>query len=224
MRPGPDPLNTEALAPAPKPKKRRKVAKPSYLRVVLELGVVILALALVVAFLPLSSPYFPWVCGTASMVTSGYALFGLSRWKDSAAWWGFVWGGRDEDELAKGLLYTILLFLGALIPVGVVKCLVKTPAVLHPVAYLFWCIIQDYLFFCLILRGLERLLEGNLVGHRHLAILITAGLFGLSHFPLVGFMGITAVIAIFWGYLFFQMRLIWPLTGLHFLLGFLVMS
>lgn len=52
----------------------------------------------------------------------------------------------------------------------------------------------------------------------------TAGLFGLSHFPLTGFMAATALIAVCWGYIFFRTHLLWPVTVLHFLLGLLVLS
>jgi uncharacterized protein len=119
---------------------------------------------------------------------------------------------------------TGLLFLAAIIPTGVVTYVVHWPDILHPAAYLFWCVIQDFLFFSLILRGVERLFAGKVLGHRHLAVVLTAGLFGLSHYPMWGFMAVTALIAVFWGYIFIRTRLLWPVTFLHFLLGLLVMT
>ena len=126
--------------------------------------------------------------------------------------------------MARGLFNTGLLFVGSLIPIAVVKCLVRTPTVLHPAAYLFWCFAQDFLFFSLVMRGVERLSSGSVVGHRHLAVWITALLFGLSHFPMYGFMLATAIIAVFWGYIFLRSRLLWPVTASHFVLGLMVMS
>lgn len=225
MPPGPDPLHSEPLAPLIRPTKRRKRgSKPSFARVTAELVVVLVGLFAVVTFVPLSSRWFPWVCGAACLAVAGYAIHGVYRWAGAAAWWGFTWGGRHADELAKGIWNTGLLFVVSLVPVGLVKCLVNTPTVLHPIPYLFWCVGQDFLFFSLVLRGLERLLSGRFVGYRHVAVFITAALFGLSHFPLFGFMAVTALIAVFWGYIFFRTHLIWPITVLHFLLGLLVMA
>lgn len=222
--PGPDPLHAEVRKPARPPKRRRGPPKPSAARAAGEIGAVVVALVGVVAFVPLSSRWFPWVCGAACVLAGGYAAWGASRRRGAAAWWGFTWGGRHEDDLARGVWNTALLLVASLVPVAVVKCLVTTPTVLHPVAYLVWCVIQDFLFFSLVLRGVERLTAGKLVGHTHLAVAVAAGLFGLSHFPLYGFMAATALIAVFWGYIFLRTRLLWPVTALHFLLGLLVMS
>lgn len=223
MPPGPDPLHTEPLAPRTTRKRRRRLPKPSFARVGAELVVVLVGLFAVVTFVPLSSKLFPWTCGAACVLAGGYAVYGAARRPGAARWWGFTWGGKYEDDLARGLWNTGLLFLAALVPVAAVKCLVRTPSVLHPVAYLVWCFVQDFLFFSLILRGVERLTAGKLVGHKHLAVLLTAVLFGLSHYPMSGFMGVTALIAVFWGYIFLRTRLLWPVTLLHFLLGLMVM-
>ena len=53
---------------------------------------------------------------------------------------------------------------------------------------------------------------------------VTAVLFGLSHYPMAGLMAVTALIVVFWGYIFYRAHLLWPITVLHFLLGLLVMS
>lgn len=203
---------------------RRRLAKPSRARVVAELVVVLGGLFAVVAFVPLSNRWFPWVCGGACVFVGGYAVVGARR-PGTAAWWGFTWGGRNVDDLATGVWYTVLLFFASLVPMAVLKCSgVRTPVVPHPVAYLVWCFVQDFLFFSLIQKGIERLTAGHLLEHRHLAVAVTAVLFGLSHYPLVGFMAATALIAVFWGYIFLRTRLLWPVTILHFLLGLLVMS
>ncbi|MEO2088172.1 MAG: CPBP family glutamic-type intramembrane protease [Gemmataceae bacterium] len=223
MPPGPDPLHAAPLAPLRKPKRRKRGPKPSRGRVVAELVVVLLGLAAVIAFVPLSSRWFPWVCGAACGLAGGYAVYGAVRRPGAAAWWGFTWGGRSEDDLAAGVWNTALLFLAALVPIGVVRYLVTRPTILDGGSYLLWCVIQDFLFFSLVLRGLDRLLDGKLAGHRHLAVSATAALFGLSHYPLAGFMAATALIAVCWGHIFFRTHLLWPVTVLHFLLGLLVL-
>lgn len=224
MPPGPDPLHAAPLAPLRKPKRRKRGPKPSVARVVAELAVVLLGLTAVIVFVPLSSWHFPWVCGAACVLAGGYAVYGVFRRPGMAAWWGFTWGGRDADDLAAGVWNTALLFLAALIPIGVVRYVVRRPDILSGATYLLWCVIQDFLFFSLVLRGLDRLLDGQLPGHRHVAVFITAVLFGLSHYPLTGFMAATALIAVCWGYIFFRTHLLWPVTVLHFLLGLLVLS
>ena len=103
------------------------------------------------------------------------------------------------------------------------KCLVRTPTVVHPGAYLFWGFVQDFLFFSLVLKNGDRLLADSVAWHRHFAVWGTAALFGLSHFPMTGFMLVTAVVAVFWGYIFLQCRLLWPVTVSHFALGLMVM-
>ena len=223
MPPGPDPLHAD-LPQRPRRRNPKPGAKPSPARAAVELLVVLVALFAVIRDVPLSSRWFPWVCGGACLLGAGYAAHGARRWPGAAAWWGFTWGGRNRDELARGLFLTGVLFVFSLVPVAVVKCLVRTPAVVHPAAYLFWCAIQDFLFFSLVMRGIERLTDGQVVGHRHLAVSVTAVLFGLSHYPMAGFMAVTALIAVFWGYIFYRARLLWPITVLHFLLGLLVMS
>ncbi len=224
MPPGPDPLHSEPLAPLRKPKRRKRAPKPSRGRVAVELAVVLIGLAAILAFVPLSSWKFPWVCGAACVLAGGYAIYGVARRPGAAAWWGFTWGGRDADDLAAGMWNTALLFLAAIIPTGVVRYGVTRPMILDGGSYLLWCVVQDFLFFSLILRGIDRLLDGHLPGSRHVAVFLTAVLFGLSHYPLTGFMAVTAVIAVCWGYIFVRTHLLWPITVLHFLLGLLVLS
>ncbi len=197
---------------------------PSRARAAAEVAVGLTGVSVVVVLVPLSSPWFVVVTAVACGVVAAYGIYGATRLEGAAKWWGFVWGGRSHDDLARGLFNTGLLFVGSLIPIAVVKCLVRTPSVQHPAAYLFWCFAQDFLFFSLVMRGIERLLAGSVVGHRHLAVWITALLFGLSHFPMYGFMLATAIIAVFWGYIFLRSRLLWPVTASHFVLGLMVMS
>jgi hypothetical protein len=226
-RPGPDPLHAAPVERARRP-KRRRLPKPSFARVTAELVVVLVSLFAVVAFVPLSSWKFPWVCGAACVLAGVYAIHGVMRRPGAAAWWEFTWGGRaerHEDDLAVGLWNTGLLAVVSLVPIAAIKCVrVPTPSVLHPAAYLLWCVIQDFLFYSLVLRGIERLTAGKLPGHKHLAVYATAALFGLSHSPMLGFMGVTALVGVCWGYLFLQARLLWPITACHFVLGLLVMS
>jgi membrane protease YdiL (CAAX protease family) len=201
------------------------VPKPPLSRVAIELVVVLVGLFAVMRFVPLDSRWFVAVTALACVLATSYAVYGALRMPGAAKWWGFLWGGRYADDLALGVWNTGLLFVASLIPVAAVKCVgIRTPSVLHPVAYLFWCVIQDFLFYSLILRGIERLTNGYLIGHTHLAVWLTAALFGLSHYPMLGFMALTGLIGVFWGYLFLRTHLLWPITGCHFLLGLLIMS
>ena len=223
MSPGPDRLHTSAILPRAA-RKRRRVPQLSIARVAIELTVVSVALFSVVIFVPLSSSRFVVVTAVACLLATGYAIYGATRIRGAAKWWGFVWGGKYEDDLARGLFHTGVLFILALFPIAVIKCGIRTPQVTSPPAYLLWCFAQDFLFFSIIFRGIERLTPKWVVGGQHLAVWVTALLFGLSHFPLYGFMIATAGIAVFWGYIFQRSRLLWPVTALHFLLGLIVMS
>ena len=221
--PGPDQLHTSAIPPRAA-RKRRRVPQPSIARVVLELIVVSVALFAVVIFVPLASRWFVIVTAVACVFATGYAIYGAIRIRGAAKWWGFVWGGKYDDDLARGLFHTGLLFILALVPIAVIKCGIRTPTVTNPLAYLLWCFAQDFLFFSILFRGIERLTPKWVVGSQHLPVGVTALLFGLSHFPFYGFMIATAGIAVFWGYIFQRSRLLWPVTALHFLLGLIVMA
>ncbi len=221
MRPGPDPLHTDP--PRGAVKKRRRGGKPSVGRAAGELVVVLAGMVGIVALVPLTSPWFVAATAAAGAVAAGYALHGVARRPGAAKWWGFVWGGSDDEGLALGLYRSGVLFAVALVPVVAVKALVRTPAVPHPLPYFAWCFVQDFLFFSLVLKNLARLTAGSIAWHRHFAVWGTAVLFGLSHFPLAGFMAVTAVVAVFWGYIFVQCRLLWPVTLSHFALGLMVM-
>ncbi len=195
---GPDPLHTDGGS-ARRVRKRRRVPKPPVARVAVELTSVVAGLVATVLFAPLASRWFVLATAIGCGITSGYAIYGALRLRGAASWWGLVWGGESEDDLARGFFQTGLLFFASLVPIAMVKCLIRTPAVSHPAAYLLWCFVQDFLFYSIIERGLERLTAGRVVGHRHIAVWGTAALFGLSHFPMVGFMLVTAIIAVFWG-------------------------
>lgn len=223
LSPGPDRLHTFAI-PQRVARKRRRVPQPSIVRVAVELIVVLVTLFAVVIFVPLSSRRFVIVTAVACFFTTGYAIYGAIRIRGAAKWWGFVWGGKYEDDLARGLFHTGLLFILALFPIAVIKCGIRTPTVASPPAYLLWCFAQDFLFFSILFRGIERLTPKWVVGGQHLAVWATALLFGLSHFPLYGFMIATVGIAVFWGYIFQRSRLLWPVTALHFILGLIVMA
>ncbi len=220
---GPDRLHTDPIRVHPA-RKRPRLPKPPVGRVTVELIVAVSGLFATVLLAPLSSRWFVLATAIACGVAVGYAIFGAIRLPGAAAWWGFVWGGKDEDDLARGFFQTGLLFFASLVPIALMKCSIRTPAVSHPAAYLLWCFVQDFLFFSIIERGLERLTSGKVVGHRHIAVAGTALLFGLSHFPMVGFMLATGLIAVVWGYIFQRSRLLWPVTASHFVLGLIVMS
>ena len=155
---------------------------PSRARAAGELTVGLIGLFAVVVFVPLSSPRFVAAVAIACCAVTAYAVYGATRFEGAAKWWGFVWGGQRHDDLARGLFNTGLLFVGSLVPIAMVKCFIRTPVVPHPIPYLFWCFAQDFLFFSIVMRGIERLSAGSVAGHRHVAVWTTAFLFGLSHF------------------------------------------
>lgn len=212
-----------ATPPRPAVKGPRRPPKLSAARAAGELTAVVAGVSAVVVFVPLTSRWFVAATASAGLLAGGYAWYGAARVRGAAKRWGLVWGGKDAENLARGLYHSGLLFALALVPAFAVRCLVRTPTVPHPAAYLFWCFVQDFLFFSLGLRAIERLTSGRVAWHRHLAVWATAGLFGLSHFPLGGFMLGTAALAVFWGYIFLQCRLLWPVTLSHFTLGLMVM-
>jgi hypothetical protein len=58
-----------------------------------------------------------------------------------------------------------------------VKMVAPLPSVNDPLGYLFWCAVQDFLFFALVQKNLQERVPGPV------AVLVTALLFGLSHYP-----------------------------------------
>lgn len=205
------------LEPCPAPPPRAAPARPP-LRQVLEPAAVVAGLVGVVLFAPLDSRWFPTAVLILGAGAVGYAVFGLARFDGAAEDWGLVPPPRSDLEVVHGCLGTGILALVSLAPIGVLHLLVARPPMGHPAAYLGWCAVQDFVFFSLFLRNVAGLVTP------HPAVALTAVLFGLSHYPLDGFMVATGLVAAAWGYVFLYCRLLWVVTASHFLLGLLVLA
>ena len=192
---------------------RRKVA---------ELAVVLAALAAVTLLYPLSHAHF-WVPSLAFCVASvAYAVYGLRVLDGAARRWGFVPQRGRERGIVQGGLWALLSFVAALIPVVAIRAAVHMGYIALPridgtAGYLAWCVVQDFIFFSLVLRNLLDFTN------RHLAVVLTAGLFALSHYPFGGMMIATGAVALCWGYVFLLGRLLWLVTIPHMVLGLLIM-
>ena len=124
--------------------------------------------------------------------------------------------------MKRGLHWTLLLVATSVLPILFLRALVAHGYVtLPPIkalsGYLIWCVVQDFLFFSLVLRNLLDFVN------RHVAIVATAGLFALSHYPFYTFMGGTALVAFCWGYVFATSRVIWFVIVAHWILGLMIL-
>jgi hypothetical protein len=188
------------------------------LRHLIEPIAVVTGLALVVAFAPLESTRFPDVVPVAATGTFAYAVVGAIWFRGAAEEWGLVPPPRSDLEVVHGCLGMGVLTLVSFAPIVMVHLLKTRPAMSHPVTYLVWCAVQDLLFFSLFLRNAAGFVTVNP------AVFLTAALFGLSHYPHGGFMYVTGLVGIVWGYVFVYTRLLWVVTASHFLLGVLVLA
>jgi hypothetical protein len=177
-------------------------------------------LALQVAFTPLGSLHFPAVAAAGGALAVSYAVFGLCRLPGAARRWGLIpprWA--DDHDFVRGCVVVGSLFAAGVVPILAVKMLdVPLPT---PVGgawvYLGWCVVQDFVFFSLILRGLADLI------HPVAAVPIAAGLFALSHSPHPEMMGLTALVAVAWGYLFLASRWLPFVLASHWVMGVLLL-
>jgi len=186
-------------------------------RKMIELGGVLAGVLAVVLISPLTRPSYLVVTAGAIAGLALYILYGLVRIPGAARRWGFIGHPRRADGVARGAVWAVGLVAAAVAPVVALRVLLPHPVLIYPEGYLLWCLIQDFAFFSLFLRNLLDLVP------RHLAVWMTAALFGLSHYPYFGFMAATGVLAVLWGYLFDSSRVIWYVTLPHALLGVLAL-
>lgn len=203
----------------------RPVAEPPYptRRKVGELLTVVAVLAAVDLLYPLNRPRFWIPTALISVAAGAYAISGLRRFPGAARRWGFVYQRNREYGIIQGALWVLLSVLGAVGPVIAIRVAVATgyltmPAFTRPEPYLAWCVVQDYVFFALALRNLLDFTN------RHVAVWLTALMFGLSHYPFDAFMIATGTVSVCWGYVFATSRFIWLVTGSHFVLGLMVLA
>lgn len=183
-----------------------------------ELVAAITGLLLVVAFAPLSSPRFAAAMTGGIVVTVLYAV--IAGLRDPEKWeeWGFLPHDDAEEDGGYGCVsvgWLVLLSVGFLL---FAKFLFPLPHVTKPAGYFLWCCVQDFLFFGVILRGLLLRIDNVL------AVIATALLFATSHYPLTAFMGMTGIVALFWGFVYVKTRWLLPIIVSHWIMGILLLG
>jgi membrane protease YdiL (CAAX protease family) len=177
-------------------------------------------LLLQVSLVPLGSGWFPVVATVLSGLVIAYAIVGLTRFQDSSRRWQLTppWW-YDGKDYAYGVVFVFTLLLAGIGPIFAIRYFeAPLPNPGSPWRYLAWCLIQDFIFFSLILRGLVDLT------HPLLAICFTAVLFGLSHYPNYEMVFGTILVAAAWAYLFLASRWLLFVLISHWLMGLLLLT
>jgi hypothetical protein len=210
-------IQTNGMEEGLRVRRRKKRVKR---RAVIESLVPLSILGAVIAFAPLNSSQFPIVAIVACVAVVIYAIYGLWRLPGSCERWRLLPPPLEQaDAFGRGCLLMAGLIVLGLIPIAVVKFFeVPMPYSGGPWLYFFWCIIQDFIFFALIMRSLEEMM------HPTLAIALTATAFGLSHYPHWGLMAMTALVAGAWGFLFLTSRWLPYVTLAHWTMGFILLA
>ena len=186
-----------------------------------EISVVLLALGYVVAAAPLGGQAFQ----TAAIIFSSglglYAILKVSFVKGAGARWGLpffrtarpVWSLGSMSEDYAGFVTVGGTFLVGIVPIILLKLAFPMELQVSSAAYLSWCVIQDLVFFAIVLTNVESIAGSTI------AIAIAAVLFGASHYPFWPLMAATTMIGAVWGYIFVQTRsFAWVLLS-HFVMG-----
>lgn len=188
---------------------------------VAEVGVVVLALICMALFAPLGTVQFQrsaLVFGGALLV---YAVLKICLVKNAAARWGLpfsgksrpVWNMSSSGDETTGFVTVGGLFLAGLVPIFLLKLFFPLELQVSAAIYFTWCIIQDLIFFAIVLTSLESLTNSSI------AIVGAAVLFGASHYPFWPLAVATMLIGTVWGYTFVQTRsFVWVLVS-HFIMG-----
>jgi membrane protease YdiL (CAAX protease family) len=187
-------------------------------RAFLELAVALLGLAAVVLFVPLGSPYFGWVSLGCCLAVVGYVAYGLARIPGAAEHWHLIPPAADNEGCRFGCGYIAGLLFAGLIPIVAMKLLVTLPFEVSAWSYLAWCVVQDFVFFSVILRNLADLTD-PITG-----VLGAAVCFAASHYPFGEFMAATAAIGLLWGYLFVTTRWLLFVTASHWMMGLFLLG
>jgi membrane protease YdiL (CAAX protease family) len=188
-------------------------------RALIELVVAAGGLTTVVLLVPLGSPYFGWVSLVCCLAVVGYVAYGLISIPGAAEHWHLIPPATTDPEGCRfGCGYVAALLFAGLIPIVAMKLLVELPFEISAWSYLAWCVVQDFVFFSIILRNLAYLTD-PLTG-----ILGAAVCFGASHYPFGEFMAATAVIGLLWGYLFVTTRWLLFVTASHWMMGLLLLG
>lgn len=208
-----------AVADAADTLKSPALAPPYPLhRTVWECAAVITGVGLIVFVLPLGSPGYLALCVATSAVTAVYGAYGVWRVPGTPRRWGLIGNPRRAEGIAYGFGFAALMTALGVVPVAVGRALVSHPPLAFPPLYSLWCIVQDFVFFSLFLRNLVDRMP------RWGAVVLTAVLFGLSHYPLVEMALITGAAALVWGYIFAVSRVLWFAFLPHLFLGYVLLS
>jgi membrane protease YdiL (CAAX protease family) len=195
-------------------------------RCLTELGICVLSLVVLARFFPLGSRGFSILTPLLSVIALVYVISRLRADRDLAARWGFqlarrvdsIYGWDAEQEVSGCVTLLLTLFAGFLPPLFVRLFTPHSIYTNDPASYLLWCGVQDFLFFGLILTNVEDL-AGSAV-----AIILTALLFGFSHFPYSTLMSLTTVAGGVWSYAFLQSRSLPMITVAHWLMGLVLLG
>ena len=187
----------------------------------IEMSVVLLALGFVVFATPLGGQAFE----TAAIIFSAglglYAILKVCFVKGAGARWGLpffraarpVWSLGSMSEDYAGFVTVGGTFLVGMVPIIILKLVFPMELQVSSAAYLSWCVIQDLVFFAIVLTNVESIAGSSV------AIGVAAVLFGASHYPFWPLMVATALIGVVWGYIFIQTRSFgWVLLS-HFVMG-----
>lgn len=169
--------------------------------------------------LPDKQSPFPVVAQVLSSGVFRYAIVGLIALERSGRRWQLTPPGGTTPDYAFGFVAIMLVFVAGIGPIVEIRFFeVPVPNAGGPGRYLAWCLVQDFVFFSLILRGLVDLV--NPIP----AIFITAVFFGMSHLPNYEMVVGTMMIGMAWGYLFLASRWIAFVVVSHWVMGLLFLS
>jgi membrane protease YdiL (CAAX protease family) len=187
-------------------------------RKVWECAAAITGVGLIVFALPLGSSGYLALCVAASATALAYAAYGVWRVPGTPRRWGLIGNPRRAEGIARGFGWAFLMTAAGVVPVAVGRGLVTHPPLAFPPLYSLWCIVQDFVFFSLLLR--------NLLDHmpKWAAVALAAAMFALTHYPFGEMMAVTAGAALVWGYIFATSRVLWFVFLPHLLLGYVLLS
>lgn len=188
---------------------------------------VICGLGFVACYTPLSSENFMSIIAVVCITAVIYGALRLALYRGTAERWGLPFSQKQNPAWSLQSLESDTLgcvVLGGFILAGAAPILVMrmlsphAVSLSHPATYLIWCMVQDFLFFALVFRNLEDWMPVEV------AIIITAALFGLSHYPYSVLVVLTAFAGGVWAYAFSETRSLILINAAHWLMGIMLLG
>ena len=187
----------------------------------LEIACVVAAIAYVIFIAPLGSDQFQTATIVFSIAVGVYAIIKTIFVKGAGARWGFpffresipAWSLGHTSEDSAGFIGVGMIFLLGIAPILVMRMIFHFDVQVSAWTYILWCIVQDLVFFAIVLTNLENIAGANL------AIGATAVLFAASHYPLYPLAAATAIAGVAWGKLFVDTRSFAWVVASHFIMG-----